>query len=233
MSENILEINNINKMFKQGSNCIYAVKNINFTISKGERLYIHGNSGAGKSTLLNILGGISKPSTGKVLFKGKNIYKMSDRKRSLLRNVFFGFIFQFYHLLPELTVIENVMLPGIIKGKESKKDIKKRAIDFLTYVKIANRINHKPFQLSGGEIQRVAIARSLINLPEVLFCDEPTGNLDSEMRQEIYNLIFDISKEKQMSVILVSHQQINKDFFDSEYNMIDGEITNISNENLA
>jgi len=225
----MLKAQNISKSYKQGTKLIHAVGSADIEIKRGERIYIYGPSGAGKSTFLHVLGGLSSPSSGKVTFNGeKNIYKISDKKRSRLRNRHFGFIFQFYYLLPELTVLENVMLPAVISAHLPKKEIKKHAIDLLRTVRMDERAVHKPAQLSGGEIQRTAIARALINSPDILFCDEPTGNLDSEMREEIYSLIKDVSEQNGMSVIVVSHNALRRDFFHNEYLMTDGKIEKVS-----
>lgn len=224
----MLKTSNLNKTYRQGTNIVHAVENVNLEIGKGERVYIHGPSGAGKSTLLHMLGSLDSPTKGEVMFKDKSIYAMSDRKRSKVRNRFFGFVFQFYHLLPELSVLKNVMLPAMIKGGQSSKKIKIKAMELLEAVDMGGRIKHRPSQISGGEAQRTAVARALINSPEILFCDEPTGNLDSEMGAQIYSLIRDISDDKDMSVVVVSHQDVEKNFFHSEYIMKDGTLEKIS-----
>lgn len=222
--EKIITAKKVNKIFKKGKTKIYAVNEAEITIQKGERVFIYGPSGAGKSTLLQILGGLNKPTSGNVIFDNRDLYGMSDAKRSKVRNISFGFIFQFYYLLPELNVIENVMMPGRIKGGISNKDLTKRAENLLSVVEMSDRKKHKPGELSGGEAQRVAIARALVNSPDVLFCDEPTGNLDSKLKKEINELIYHISSLNSMSVVMVSHEEINKNFFDKEYLMVDGVI---------
>jgi ABC-type lipoprotein export system ATPase subunit len=213
---------NINKTFKQGVKTVHAVRNVNMPIRTGERVCIHGPSGAGKSTLLHMFGALRKPTSGSVSFCGKEIYGLSDRKRSALRNRNFGFIFQFYHLLPELNVLENVMLPAMIKGKEKRRNSAKRAVFLLESVGMGDRLKHRPGQLSGGETQRTAIARALMNSTDVLFCDEPTGNLDSGMSKDIYDIIRGVSEERGMSVVVVSHQTITDNFAHTEYMMRDG-----------
>jgi ABC-type lipoprotein export system ATPase subunit len=218
----MITVEKLNKAFKQGDKTVHAVRNVNVKIRKGERVCIHGPSGAGKSTLLHMLAGLSKPTSGSINFQEKEIYGLSDRKRSALRNMSFGFIFQFYHLLPELNVLENVMLPAMIKGDRPPREIKARAISLLERVKMGDRLKHKPSRLSGGEAQRTAISRALMNSIDVLFCDEPTGNLDSEMSRDIYTIIRNISKEKDMSVVVVSHQTVPDDFSHVEYVMTDG-----------
>ena len=213
---------NINKIFRQGTRDIHAVRNADLGVDRGERVFVRGPSGAGKSTLLQVLGGLSRPTGGRVTFRDMDIYGISDGKRSALRNGHFGFVFQFYHLLPELSVVENVMLPALIRGGQSFSWTRRRAAELLKTVGMADRMGHRPAQLSGGEAQRTAIARALVNAPDVLFCDEPTGNLDSKMSKEIYSLIRGISEAEGMSVIVVSHQTPGDDFFRSEYIMTDG-----------
>ncbi|MEA3490064.1 MAG: ABC transporter ATP-binding protein [Candidatus Omnitrophota bacterium] len=222
MSIKMIVAENINKNFRQGTKTVHAVRDVGLSIRKGERAYIHGPSGAGKSTLLQVLGGLCRPTKGTVMFRESDIYRISDGRRSRLRNSGFGFIFQFYHLLPELSVLENVMFPAMIKGGRSRKNLRSRATEILETVKMSDRLRHRPSQLSGGEAQRTAIARALVNRPDVLFCDEPTGNLDSEMSDQIYKLLLDISEKNGMSVVLVSHQEVIKGFFHSEYFMKDG-----------
>jgi lipoprotein-releasing system ATP-binding protein len=223
----MIDTRGLSKVYIQGGKELHAVEDVNLFIGEGERVYIHGPSGAGKSTLLHMLGSLDIPSSGTVKFRDKDVYRMSDRKRSRLRNTSFGFIFQFYHLLPELSALENVMLPALMKGRTSKRKIRARALGLLEKVGMTPRIKHKPSRLSGGEAQRTAVARALVNMPDVLLCDEPTGNLDSSMSEEIYSLIRQVSEDSGMSVIVVSHQDVDKDFFHSEYIMRDGRLKGI------
>ncbi len=224
----MITVQGVNKTFLRGSRQVNAVSDAVLSLEQGERVFIHGPSGAGKSTLLQIMGGLNKPSSGSVVYDGTDIYRISDRKRSYLRSSKIGFVFQFYHLLGELTVLENVMMPGRIKGGIRKKKLKERALYLLDTVGMTGRIKHKPSQLSGGEVQRTAIARGLINSPEVLFCDEPTGNLDSAMSEQIYKLILEVSEQEKMGVVVVSHQGIIEGFFQSKYFMKDGNIEKMS-----
>jgi lipoprotein-releasing system ATP-binding protein len=221
----MLEVRGVSKTYKGGGGKVHAVRSVDMSIAAGERVFIHGPSGAGKSTLLHILGGLSRPTSGSVIFKDNVVYSLNDPKRSRLRNKSFGFIFQFYHLLPELTILENVVLPGRINGGESLSLVRSRAKGLLDAVGMAGRLHHKPSQISGGEAQRTAIARALINSPDVLFCDEPAGNLDSARSEEIYALIREISERNKMGVVLISHQIVKDDFFDTEYEMVDGVLT--------
>ncbi|MFH1412165.1 MAG: ABC transporter ATP-binding protein [Candidatus Omnitrophota bacterium] len=226
----MLKAENINKTFKRGHNTVFAVKDAELLVEKGERVYIHGPSGAGKSTLLHILGGLAKPTSGKVMFEDKDMYSLGDRKRSRVRNRHFGFVFQFYHLLPELNVIENVMLPAMMKGGKSRSAIRRSAKELLGRVGMWERAEHRPGEISGGEAQRTAIARALINGPAVLLCDEPSGNLDSKRSAEIYDLIHEISEDKGMSVVVVSHQEMKRHFFHTEYFMKDGMLRRVKND---
>jgi len=218
----MLETKGLNKTYGQGRKAVHAVRDVDLKLGRGERVYIHGPSGAGKSTLLHLMGALSRPSKGEVIFEGRDIYRMGDVRRSRLRNRSFAFVFQFYHLLPELNVLENIMLPARMAGSRSLGKVQESANELLDRIMMSQRKRHRPGQLSGGEAQRVAIARALINDPHVLFCDEPTGNLDSAMSDEIYRLILRISEEKKMSVVVVSHQDIVEGFYHTEYYMKDG-----------
>jgi lipoprotein-releasing system ATP-binding protein len=182
-------------------------------LRKDEIVAIVGPSGAGKSTLLHILGGIDKPSSGKVFLDNSDFYNLDDIKRARFRNQKIGFVFQFYHLLPDFTALENVMLPALIKGPsfakatEGKQGVKNRAEILLEDVSLGKRMHHRPSELSGGEQQRVAIARALMNDPKVLLCDEPTGNLDSEMGLEILSILFNLNKKNKTAIIIVTHDK--------------------------
>ncbi|MCQ9207684.1 MAG: ABC transporter ATP-binding protein [Omnitrophica bacterium] len=223
----------LNKTYYQGRTAIRAVKSASFSISRRETVLITGPSGSGKSTLLHILGGLDKPTAGKVFFDGNDIYSLSDGARSRIRNEKIGFIFQFYHLLPEFTVLENVMLPALMgRGdkKEGVADIRRRAQNILKLVKLNGRACHRPAELSGGESQRVAIARSLINSPDILLCDEPTGNLDSTMRQEIMNCLWALKEKENMALVLVTHDERIHDGFQRVFRIEDGTIEEISGE---
>jgi ABC-type lipoprotein export system ATPase subunit len=218
----MIQVTGVFKRYRQGSIFVEAVKKTDMTIERGQRVLIYGPSGAGKSTFLNMLGGLSRPSGGKIVFNGTELYRVFDSKRARIRNVSFGFVFQFYHLLPELDVTQNIMLPAMIKGELGRKKIKNKAEELIDMVGLKDRRKHKPKQLSGGEGQRTAIARALVNSPEILFCDEPTGNLDTENSRKIYSLIRDISERDNMTVIAVSHQEVDRSMVTAEYEMVDG-----------
>ncbi|MDP6685345.1 MAG: ABC transporter ATP-binding protein, partial [Candidatus Omnitrophota bacterium] len=176
----MLRAEKIQKIYRDGKRKLEVLKDIDLEIKKGERVAVVGPSGAGKSTLLHILGGIDRPSAGKIFFNGVNFCALQDKEKARLRNQKIGFVFQFYHLLPEFTALENAMMPAIIQGRKAKlktKDLNGQTKDLMCLLGLEKRLFHRPNELSGGEQQRVAIARAIINNPEVLLCDEPTGNL--------------------------------------------------------
>ncbi len=224
---NIIEAKNLSKVFYQGKNVVEAVRRVDLNIEKETRIAIIGPSGAGKSTLLHMLGGLDTPTSGSVIFNERDLYKLNDRERARLRNKKIGFVFQFYHLLPEFTVLENVIMPALIgsRGQGSRAKVRKRAELLLGRMDLSHRLNHKPRELSGGEAQRVAIARALINEPDILLCDEPTGNLDSNMGEQIYGMIYQISKENNMSLVVVTHREHNLFEFDKTYYIKDGKMS--------
>jgi len=228
----VIHVDNLSKTYRQGRTKIKAVKNASLNISKKEAILITGPSGAGKSTLLHLIGGLDKPSGGDLYFGDVSFYDLSDSERSKLRNEKIGFVFQFYHLLPEFTALENVMLPALMrKGKKKShhREIREKAASLLDLVGLPDRKSHRPSELSGGESQRVAIARSLINSPEVLLCDEPTGNLDSRIGQEIIDCLWVLKEERNMSIVIVTHDEHMHEGFDKRYKMVDGKIEEIKN----
>ncbi len=215
---------NLNKTYFQGKTKIEAVKRASLEIFEKESILIAGPSGAGKSTLLHLLGGLDKPTGGKLFFSGADFYALSDKVRSEIRNEKIGFVFQFYHLLPEFTILENVMLPALMKKRprRSARDIKKRSENLLNLVSLGHRIGHRPRELSGGESQRAAIARALVNFPEVLLCDEPTGNLDSKIGREIINCLWAMKEKENMALVIVTHDEYMQSDFDKRFVMRDG-----------
>lgn len=198
-----------------------VLKGINLKIFSGEIVTIVGASGSGKSTLLHILGGLDAPTQGKVFWQGKDIYKMNDKILSTWRSTFVGFIFQFHHLLMEFTALENVMIPMMIRG-ESLLSAQKRAIEILEIVGLDSRKHHKPPELSGGEQQRVAVARALANKPQVIFADEPTGNLDSVNSEQLYDLLCHLNKTQNQTLVIVTHNENFAARSDRTFRMIDG-----------
>ncbi len=199
----MLQAAGIHKIYRDGKKDLHVLKGIDIEIARGETVAVQGPSGAGKSTLLHILGGLDKPNSGKVFLEQSDFYSLRDSKRAGLRNRKIGFVFQFYHLLPEFTAIENAMMPGLISGNKPKA----RAEVLLREIGLGDRLPHRPSQLSGGEQQRVAIARALINEPDILLCDEPTGNLDSKMGEEILDILFGLSRKNQTTIIIVTHDK--------------------------
>lgn len=220
MSDVILSSRDLSKSYRMGGKEVRAVDKVNFDLAPGASVCVIGASGAGKSTLLQLLGGLDFPTTGNVRFDGIDIYKLSDKERARIRNKRIGFVFQFYHLLPEFSAIENVMLPAMIGGRKAKE----KALGILKSVGLADRAAHKPGELSGGESQRVAIARALINDPEVLLCDEPTGNLDSATSESIYQLLFDIKSNSGTALVIVTHDDNLSKRTDSALRLKDGRI---------
>ena len=198
-----------------------VLKGIDFCAKEKEIISIVGASGAGKSTLLQILGSLSKPDSGKVLIDNTDIFSLSADKLSDFRNRHIGFVFQFHHLLPEFTALENVMIPALI-AKDSPSDAKKRAVEILKSVGLSSRLEHKPSELSGGEQQRVAIARAIINNPSVIFADEPSGNLDSQTKGEIHRLFFDLRDLYGQTIIIVTHDNELAQMSDRILKMKDG-----------
>jgi len=199
--EKLFEIYSVTKKYHNGKEEIFVLKNVSLSIFKKDYLAITGPSGSGKSTLLHIIGGLEPPTFGEVNFNGKNIYKISDYNIAKWRNKNIGFVFQFYHLIEELNVLENI----IIASFDNKKSILKKAEELLKYLDIYNRKDFYPSSLSGGEKQRVAIARALINEPEIILCDEPTGNLDKDSQEKVILLLEKLNKDMGKTIVLVTH----------------------------
>lgn len=198
-----------------------VLKGVSLEINKGELVCIVGPSGAGKSTLLHILGTLDKPDEGELLFNGKSLNDLKDKQLSEIRNLKMGFVFQFHHLLPEFTAIENVCIPGFIAQKK-EKDVRERAKYLLTLMGLADRLTHKPSELSGGEQQRISVARALINEPEIIFADEPTGNLDTANSKELHQLFFDLRQQFNQTFVIVTHNNELADLADRKLVMKDG-----------
>jgi len=210
---------NIHKSFGE----LEVLKGIDLRIAEKEIVSIIGASGAGKTTLLQILGTLDKQTSGKLIIDGTDVSRMSEKQLSTFRNKHIGFVFQFHHLLPEFTAIENICIPAWISGM-GKKEAEKRAIELLEIMNLRDRDNHKPSELSGGEQQRVAIARALINNPSVILADEPSGNLDSQNRDELHNLFFKLRDEFGQTFVIVTHDNDLAGMTDRTLHMKDGEI---------
>lgn len=219
----VIRVESLSKSYWMGATEVKVLKEINFDVPRGQIVSIIGPSGVGKSTLLNIIGTLDRPSAGRIFIEGIEIASVGDRELSSLRNRKIGFVFQFHHLLPEFTAQENVAMPGWIAGKNHEEMLARSAV-LLEEVGLAQRLRHKPNELSGGEQQRVAVARSLINSPAVLLADEPTGNLDRENSEALHNLLWRLCREKQQTMILVTHNEKMTDGSDRIIELYDGKI---------
>lgn len=223
MSNPILEAIGVSKIFKDGDNTITVLRNINLTINPGEKVAIMGASGSGKSTLLHLLGGLDKVTEGAVNLTGIPIAHMKQNALSKLRGEKLGFVYQFHHLLPELTAEENVAFPAALAGA-SIAEAKRRARDLLKEVELSHRLDHRPAHLSGGERQRVAIARSLINRPLCMLADEPTGNLDRQNAEQIHTLLNKLNNELGTSFLIVTHDPSWANEMHRVLRLVDGEL---------
>lgn len=217
-SSDMIQVRNIEKSF----GTLKVLKGIDLEVKKSEVVSIMGASGAGKSTLLQILGTLSTPDSGELLIDGTDVLKLGEKALAEFRNRRLGFVFQFHHLLPEFTALENVMIPAFIAGR-SRKDAEKEAVALLEDMGLGGRLDHKPSELSGGEQQRVAIARALINRPAVLFADEPSGNLDTRTKEEIHNLFFRLRDKYGQTVVIVTHDPDLAKMCDRSLFMVDGQ----------
>lgn len=214
MQDAILHCEQIQKIYTDGEREVRVLECIDFSVMPGESVAIIGRSGSGKTTLLNLLGGLEMPSAGKIHLDNTLLHGLSDRQRGYLRNRVLGFIFQFHHLLPEFTAVENVAMPLLIQGIKTT-EARNRSLAILDRVGLSHQIKHKPGKLSGGERQRVAIARALVTAPKCILADEPTGNLDSENAQAVYKLMLELMQEHNTSCVIVTHdlnlaKQMNK-----------------------
>lgn len=209
------------KGIEKSFGALKVLKGVDFNVSRSEVVSIMGASGAGKSTLLQILGTLSTPDSGSLIIDGVDVLQLDSKKMAQFRNLKIGFVFQFHHLLPEFTALENVMIPAFIAGR-SKKETEQKAIALLSDLGLADRLTHKPSELSGGEQQRVAIARALINNPSVLFADEPSGNLDTKTKEELHNLFFELREKYGQTIVIVTHDPDLAKMCDRSFYMVDG-----------
>jgi len=202
----------ISRAYQKGEHSVPVLRGVDVSIGRGEFLSVIGQSGSGKSTLLHVLGLLDAPNSGEVRLQGERIDNIAARHRDELRNRIFGFVFQFYHLLPELTLLENVLVPLMIRHSaweywRRRKEFQDRAAEMIETVGLGHRLKHRPSELSGGEMQRAAIARALVGRPEVLLADEPTGNLDAETSREIMDLLIRLNADQQLSIMMVTHDE--------------------------
>ena len=213
----ILRAENIQKSYGELS----ILKGVNLEVKQNEIVSIVGTSGAGKTTLLQILGTLDQPTSGKLIIDGEDPFSLTESKLSTFRNTSLGFIFQFHQLLPEFTACENIMLPALIKG-QNKKEAEEQAISLLEKVGLQDRIKHKPSELSGGEQQRTAVCRALMNKPKIIFGDEPSGNLDTQSSKELHELFFKLREEYNQTFVIVTHNKELSEMADRSLTMVDG-----------
>lgn len=205
MNNIIMKLEDIDKFYMETGNKLHILRKLNLEVKRGEFVSILGKSGSGKSTLLNIMGLLDKIDGGKIWIDDKEVSSLNEIERNNIKNHFLGFVFQFHYLMSEFTALENVMIPALLNNFKNKKEIEKEAKELLEIVGLAERIKHKPNQLSGGEKQRVAIARAMINKPKLILADEPTGNLDEDTGELIFSLFRKINKEHNQSIVVVTH----------------------------
>ena len=217
----LVEVRGLHKVFQTGKSEIGALKGIDLTVQRGEMVVVVGASGAGKTTLLHILGALDRPTEGEILYNGVDIFARRDAALAEFRNREIGFVFQFHHLLPEFSAVENVMLPALIQRK-GKRQAREWAEQILAEVGLEERLSHKPGELSGGEQQRVAVARALVLQPTLVLADEPTGNLDSETGEKIIELLFSLNRIRGVTMIIVTHNEALARRFSHKIQLADG-----------
>ena len=220
----MIEARRLSKTYTMGAVTLPVLKDVSLSIEADAFVSVVGPSGAGKSTLLHLLAGLDAPTGGDVLWDGRSVSRLSDAKRAAFRNKALGIVFQFYHLLPELSALENVTLPGLVNGHRNARTLRARAAACLKQVGLAERMRHRPQELSGGEQQRVAIARALVNKPKLLLCDEPTGNLDSKTGADVIELLVGLNRKSGLGLVLVTHQSKLAEMADRTIVLEDGHV---------
>ena len=225
MSKIVLEAKQVSKHFTDGKTTVEVIRGLDLQVQQGQFVSIVGASGSGKSTLLHVLGGLDRPSTGEVFLNGQRFDNLGEADRGYLRNRYLGFVYQFHHLLPEFSALENVAMPLMLRAGTNYKEVKAQAEYLLERVGLSHRLTHKPGELSGGERQRVALARALVAKPALMLADEPTGNLDSKNGKEVMELLSELHKEG-TTIVMVTHSLHDANYADRIINMFDGEIVN-------
>lgn len=222
MSNVILDAQNITKSFTDGKSSVDVIRGLSLQVKAGEFVSIVGSSGSGKSTLLHVLGGLDRPTSGQVMINGQRFDTLGEAERGYIRNEHLGFVYQFHHLLPEFSALENVAMPLMLRKGVAYKDVKKQAEYLLERVGLSHRLTHKPGELSGGERQRVALARALVTKPKLMMADEPTGNLDRKTAVKIFELLTELRKEFNMAMLIVTHDEYLAQSADAVLHMQDG-----------
>ncbi len=225
MSKTLLKLKELSKTYRSGPQEVEVLKGIDLEVNYGEIVVIMGPSGVGKSTLLHLIGGLDKPSGGQAYFDDANIFELSNHELAEFRNKSIGFVFQFHHLLPEFTALENLLIPGMI-NKTEMQQLNSRVKDLLAEVGLSERLSHKPSELSGGEQQRVAVARALVNQPKLVLADEPTGNLDKNNSESLYKLILEFNQKLNQTFIIVTHNEMMAEHASRVIELDDGRIKN-------